>query len=195
MGEDGVPAAVVNDLLQDLDAVERKVAATPRCSSGGCTVGTATSGWCADPDDEALKASCAELWAREMRDEGVRHALKDTDAMDGPAHVRDNQLFWLGDEGRVGMVKDEQRRYGILEGRATCLVEPAQGWDAWAAHEAAVASRVLLRRCTRKCSWKACVILGPGEWKYWHQLPQAFDAHGVLFPARLRDHGLVMSPN
>ena len=122
-GEDGVPASVVNDLLQDLDAVEQEGGRYAQVFFRWMHRWYGDLGLVVlDPDDEALKASCAELWAREMRDEGVRHALEGTDAMEGPAHVRDNQLFWLGDEGRVGMVKDEQRGDdGVLEGRATCL--------------------------------------------------------------------------
>ena len=198
-GEDGVPAAVVNDLLQDLDAVEREGGRYAQVFFRWMHRWYGDLGLVVlDPEDEALKASCAELWAREMRDEGVRHALENTDAMEGPAHVRDNQLFWLGDEGRVGMVKDEQRG-DAASWRAgqRAFVEPAQGWDAWAAQEAARCSPgVLLRPLYQEMLLEsACVIVGPGEWKYWHQLPQAFGAHEVPLPAlRLRDHGLVMSP-
>ena len=198
-GEDGVPAAVVNDLLQDLDAVEREGGRYAQVFFRWMHRWYGDLGLVVlDPDDEALKASCAELWAREMRDEGVRHALEGTDAMEGPAHVRDNQLFWLGEEGRVGIVKGDSR-----DGTATWkagqhdFVDPSQGWDAWAVHEAARCSPgVLLRPLYQEMVLEsACVILGPGEWKYWHQLPLAFGAHGVAFPAlRLRDHGLVMSP-
>ena len=110
-----------------------------------------------------------------MRDEGVRHALKDTDAMDGPAHVRDNQLFWLGDEGRVGIVKGEEHgETASWRAGQHAFLEPAQGWEAWAAHEAARCSPgVLLRPLYQEMLLEsACVILGPGEWMYWHQLPR-----------------------
>ncbi|HAI01518.1 MAG TPA: hypothetical protein DCL98_08425 [Flavobacteriales bacterium] len=198
-GEDGAPASMVNDLIQDLDAVDRE---------GGCYAQVFfrwMHRWYGDlglvvldPDDEALKTSCAGLWAREMRDEGVRHALEGTDAMEGPAHVRDNQLFWLGEEGRVGIVKGDSRgETASWKAGQHDFVEPSEGWNAWAVHEAARCSPgVLLRPLYQEMLLEsASVILGPGEWKYWHQLPLAFGAHGVAFPAlRLRDHGLVMSP-
>ena len=198
-GEDGAPASVVNELIQDLDAVERESGRYAQVFFRWMHRWYGDLGLVVlDPDDEALKASCAELWAREMRDVGVSHALENTDAMEGPAHVRDNQLFWLGDEGRVGMVKDEQRG-DTASWRAgqRAFVKPAQGWDAWAAQEAARCSPgVLLRPLYQEMLLEsACVILGPGEWRYWHQLPKAFVALGVAFPPlRLRDHGLVMSP-
>ncbi len=198
-GEDGAPASMVNDLIQDLDAVEQEAGPYAQVFFRWMHRWYGDLGLVVlDPDDEALKASCAELWAREMRDEGVRHALEGTDAMEGPAHVRDNQLFWLGEEGRVGIVKGDSRD-GTASWKAGQhdFVDPSQGWDAWAVHEAAHCSPgVLLRPLYQEMLLEsACVILGPGEWKYWHQLPLAFGAHGVAFPAlRLRDHGLVMSP-
>ena len=190
---------MVNDLIQDLDAVEQEGGRYAQVFFRWMHRWYGDLGLVVlDPDDEALKASCAELWAREMRDEGVRHALEGTDAMEGPAHVRDNQLFWLGDEGRVGIVKGERAEMtASWRAGQHAFVEPAQGWDAWAVHEAVRCSPgVLLRPLYQEMLLEsACVILGPGEWKYWHQLPQAFGAHGVAFPAlRLRDHGLVMSP-
>lgn len=198
-GKDGAPASVVNDFIQDLDVVETKGGRFAQVFFRWMHRWYGDLGLVVlDPDDEALKASCAELWAREMRDEGVRHALEDTDAMEGPAHVRDNQLFWLGDEGRVGIVKDEPRgETATWRAGQRAFVEPAQGWDAWATHEAVRCSPgVLLRPLYQEMLLEsACVILGPGEWRYWHQLPQAFGAQGLKFPAlRLRDHGLVMSP-
>jgi hypothetical protein len=198
-GEDGAPASMVNDLIQDLDAVEQEGGPYAQVFFRWMHRWYGDLGLVVlDPDDEALKASCAELWAREMRDEGVRHALEGTDAMEGPAHVRDNQLFWLGEEGRVGIVKGDSRD-GTASWKAGQhdFVDPSQGWDAWAVHEAARCSPgVLLRPLYQEMLLEsACVVLGPGEWKYWHQLPLAFDANGVAFPSlRLRDHGLVMSP-
>lgn len=198
-GEDGAPASEVSDLIQDLNAVEREGGRYAQVFFRWMHRWYGHLGLVVlDPDDEALKASCAELWAREMRDQGVRHALDGTAALEGPAHVRDNQLFWLGDEGRVGIVKGEERG-GTAKWKAGqhAFVAPVLGWDAWAVQEAVRCSPgVLLRPLYQEMLLEsACVVLGPGEWKYWHQLPQAFGAHGVEFPAlRLRDHGLVISP-
>lgn len=197
-GQDGAPESEVNDLLEEVRAVERK----------GGRYAEVFFRWMhrwyghlglvvLDPDDDKLKTSCATLWAGEMRDEGVRQALVGTNAMDGPAHVRDNQLFWLGEEGRIGMVKGkEQEGAAPWNAGPQAFEEPIQGWDAWARQEAARCSPgVLLRPLYQEMLLEsACVILGPGEWRYWHQLPRAFDSRGVVFPAlRLRDHGLVIS--
>ena len=64
---------MVNDLLQDLDAVEKEGGRYAQVFFGWMHRWYGDLGLVVlDPDDEALKASCAELWAREMRDEGVR---------------------------------------------------------------------------------------------------------------------------
>ncbi len=197
-GEDGARESVVRDLLQDLEVVENQGGRYAQVFFRWMHRWYGHLGLVViDADDASLKASCAALWACEMRDEGICKALLNTDAMEGPAHVRENQLFWLGEQGRVGMVKgDEKNGAPSWKAGKQPFEEPTQGWDAWALKEAARCSPgVLLRPLYQEMLLQsACVIVGPGEWRYWHQLPRAFASRGLAFPAlRLRDHGLVIA--
>ena len=148
-----------------------------------------------DADHPELKRLAHPLWVAEMEGNGVAHALRTSGdgGSTGPAHVRDNQLFWMeGAQRRVGMVPREQG--GWKAGDAEFV---ASDWESWAeAHAASCSPGVLLRPLYQE--WllaSAAVIVGPGEWAYWHQLPMAFAHHNLAFPAlRLRDHAVVVPP-
>ena len=148
-----------------------------------------------DPDDEELKKSASELWAAEFVDDGVHAALQNTEAISGPAHVRLNNVFWLDDKsGRIGVVRDADTSEWKAGNRI--IARGDEDWHAWAKRNASACSPgVLLRPLYQEHLLQSlAVILGPGEWRYWQQLPNAFTHHGLKFPAlRLRDHGAVHS--
>lgn len=148
-----------------------------------------------DPQDKDLKRMAATLWAKEFEGNGVHSALVGTEAMDGAAHVRENNVFWLDDDsGRIGVIRDGDER--TWRAGSNMFETPQEGWDSWAESNALSCSPgVLLRPLYQEFLLQsAAVVLGPGEWKYWHQLPQAFATHGLAFPSlRLRDHGVVVS--
>ena len=147
-----------------------------------------------DPQDAQLKTFGAALWAKEFEGGGVLAALQGSTAMDGPAHVRENSVFWIdATQGRKGVIRTEDGRWKAGD---IVLDEPEEGWLSWASENAMSCSPgVLLRPLYQELLLQsAAVILGPGEWRYWHQLPRAFAHHGLAFPAlRLRDHGVVVS--
>lgn len=148
-----------------------------------------------DPDDASLKAAASHLWCNEMKGAGVAHMIG-SKAQSGPAHVRDNQLFWLGDaaQGRVGLVPDAQK--GGWQAGSMSVTKPEAGWEEWAVSNAAHCSPgVLLRPLYQEFLLEsAAVVVGPGEWGYWSQLPEAFASSGLAMPSlRLRDHALVIS--
>ena len=149
-----------------------------------------------DPQDAQLKALGASLWAKEFEGDGVHAALRGSVAMDGPAHVRENNVFWIDEvQGRKGVIRTEEDE-GWRAGDLT-LGKAREEWRSWASANAMSCSPgVLLRPLYQEMLLQsAAVILGPGEWRYWQQLPQAFAHHGLTFPAlRLRDHGVVVSP-
>ena len=62
-----------------------------------------------DPQDAQLKALGASLWAKEFEGDGVHAALRGSEAMDGPAHVRENNVFWIDEvQGRKGVIRKEE---------------------------------------------------------------------------------------
>lgn len=145
-----------------------------------------------DADHLELKRLAQPLWVAEMEGNGVAHALRTSgEGAKGPAHVRENQLFWMeGSQRRSGMVPRAQGGWKAGESEFVSSV-----WGNWAeAHAASCSPGVLLRPLYQE--WllaSVAVIVGPGEWAYWHQLPPAFAHHNVAFPAlRLRDHALVV---
>ncbi|MDA0903120.1 MAG: bacillithiol biosynthesis BshC [Bacteroidetes bacterium] len=146
-----------------------------------------------DPDEAAFKRLCLPLWQAEMEGVGVAEALRNSGMDQGPAHVRDNQLFWLDStRGRVGLVTDggDGWRAGDLS-----WSRPSEGWSPWVREAAPNCSPgVLLRPLYQEWLLQSiAVVVGPGEWAYWHQLPAAFAAHGLTFPPlRMRDHALVV---
>ena len=146
-----------------------------------------------DADDASLKRLCLPLWQAEMEGTGVASALRDAGLDQGPAHVRDNQLFWLDSlQGRVGLVTDGA---GGWRAGGMSWSLPREGWSSWVTESAPQCSPgVLLRPLYQEWLLQSlAVIVGPGEWAYWHQLPPAFAAHGLTFPSlRMRDHGLVV---
>lgn len=148
-----------------------------------------------DPQDKDLKRMAATLWSKEFEGTGVHAALVGTEAMEGPAHVRENNVFWLDDDsGRIGLIRDSEE--GQWRAGSQPFNTPKVGWESWAESNALSCSPgVLLRPLYQEFLLQsAAVVLGPGEWKYWHQLPQAFEHHGLAFPPlRLRDHGVVVS--
>ena len=69
-----------------------------------------------DPQDEDLKTLGASLWAKEFEGRGVHDALHGSAAMDGPALVRENNIFWMDEErGRVGVVRENMETDGRRE--------------------------------------------------------------------------------
>ena len=194
-GADGAPAEEAQALLDDL-AIAQEV---------GETLSGVFRRWLhrwygadqllvLDPMDESLKKSASALWAAEFEGAGVHAALMGSAEASGPAMVRENNVFWLEPvQGRIGVVRDS----GGWKAGSWGMSDPTEGWSAWAHQHAAQCSPgVLLRPLYQE--WllhSAAVVLGPGEWSYWHQVPAAFERHGVTFPAlRLRDHGVVKSP-
>jgi uncharacterized protein YllA (UPF0747 family) len=149
-----------------------------------------------DPMDAQLKRAASDLWAAEFEGRGVRHVLVGHPEEEGPAHVRDNNVFWLDAQaGRVGVVPDSES--GAWRAGSMHWDVPEDGWMLWSQHHAAQCSPgVLLRPVYQeRLLESAAVVLGPGEWRYWHQLPRVFRHHNVPFPAlRLRDHAVVTTP-
>lgn len=149
-----------------------------------------------DAHDARLKRHGALLWSQEFEGHGVHEALRHSDAMEGPAHVRENSVFWMDpDHGRHGVIRDAET--GGWQAGTHSFEKPATGWSSWAEkHAFSCSPGVLLRPLYQELLLQsAAVILGPGEWGYWHQLPMAFAHHGLDFPAlRMRDHGVVVSP-
>lgn len=149
-----------------------------------------------DPMNEELKKSASVLWEAEFEGRGVHAALKGSPEAEGPALVRENNVFWLDHEhGRIGVVRDPV--HSVWRAGNLTFPVPEGGWSAWSRdHAEACSPGVLLRPLYQE--WllhSAAVIVGPGEWRYWHQLPAAFTAHGLEFPAlRMRDHAVVLSP-
>ena len=147
-----------------------------------------------DPMDAELKSIAAPLWRAEFEGSGVASVLMGTSQFQGPAHVRENNLFWLDDnQGRVGVVRATECE-GWLAGALTLNGEQTP-WELWLNENACQCSPgVLLRPLYQE--WllqSAAVVVGPGEWGYWNQLPAVFERHGLAFPSlRLRDHGLVL---
>lgn len=195
---DGAPEDEVNALLQDVKSAQ----------AAGESLSGVFRRWLhrwygkegllvLDAADADLKALGSELWASEFSGDGVHATLKGTPHLDGPALVRENNVFWMDSaQGRVGVVShgvEGSWRAGTWE-----VEEPVEGWQNWAKMNAAQCSPgVLLRPLYQELLLHSvAVVLGPGEWKYWHQLPAVFERHGLPFPAlRLRDHGVVMSPD
>ena len=194
--EDGAPAEEVASLMRELEAAR--------------AAGQAYSGlfrrwlhrWYGqegllvlDAEDPELKVLGSELWAAEFSGQGVHAALAGTPQADGPALVRENNVFWLDNvQGRVGVVSKGMP--GAWKAGAWEVTAPEQGWLSWAeSHAARCSPGVLLRPLYQELLLQSvAVVLGPGEWNYWHQLPTAFERHGLPFPAlRLRDHGVVLS--
>jgi bacillithiol synthase len=196
-GADGVPEASRRAIWADLDvAVQR-----------GETLAGVMRRWLhrwygedgllvLDPMDRDLKMAAVDLWVAEFEGRGIRKALEGSPEEQGPAHVRDNNVFFLdAQSGRVGVVPDENPgtwRAGSLKWDA-----PRQGWEPWCKEHAAQCSPgVLLRPLYQeRLLESAAVVLGPGEWRYWQQLPRVFAHHDLDFPAiRLRDHAVVTTP-
>lgn len=193
---DGAPEEEVERLLNDVESAE--------------TAGESLSGvfrrwlhrWYGkegllvlDAVDPKLKVFGSDLWAAEFSGEGVHASLKGTPHLNGPALVRENNVFWTNEvQGRVGVVPKGPS--GAWKAGTWEVEEPVEGWGTWAEiHAAECSPGVLLRPLYQEVLLHSlAVVLGPGEWNYWHQLPKAFERHGVPFPAlRLRDHGVVMS--
>lgn len=149
-----------------------------------------------DPMDAELKQAASELWAAEFDGRGVRQVLAGHPEEEGPAHVRENNVFWLdANAGRVGVIPDSND--GVWRAGEKQWDVPKEGWTSWSKDCAAHCSPgVLLRPLYQELLLEsAAVILGPGEWRYWHQLPRVFEHHNLAFPAlRLRDHAVVTTP-
>ncbi|MGB1577916.1 MAG: bacillithiol biosynthesis protein BshC [Flavobacteriales bacterium] len=146
-----------------------------------------------DPMDTELKKAASDLWAAEFEGRGVSHVLKGRPEGGGPAHVRENNVFWMdANAGRVGVVPDSNG--GVWRAGEKQWDVPKEGWTSWSKDCAAHCSPgVLLRPLYQELLLEsAAVILGPGEWRYWHQLPRVFEHHNLAFPAlRIRDHAVV----
>ena len=84
--------------------------------------------------------------------------------MDGPAHVRENDVFWIDEvQGRKGVIRADEDK-GWKAGDIT-LGETGEGWLSWASSNATACSPgVLLRPLYQEMLLQsAAVILGPGE--------------------------------
>ena len=149
-----------------------------------------------DADDPALKTHASDLWAAEFEGRGVHSALEDREEMKGPVHVRRNNVFWMdGEAGRAGVVQSEDGSGWLAGGLQVASAD--EDWSTWAKTNARQCSPgVLLRPLYQE--WllhSIAVVVGPGEWGYWHQLPAVFAEFGMTFPAlRMRDHAVVCSP-
>ena len=148
-----------------------------------------------DPMDARLKSMASHLWASEFVGEGIFKVVGgQSDSKEG-AFVRENNVFWMDKaQGRVGVVASRTRE-GWSAGSIS-LNEQGQDWESWAEENAQRCSPgVLLRPLYQEFLLNSmAVVVGPGEWKYWSQLPEAFEHHGLAFPAlRLRDHALVQN--
>lgn len=148
-----------------------------------------------DGNDASLKACASFLWEAELEGRGVHAALAGTHHSEGPAFVRENNVFWMDEnQGRVGMVSGEET--GSWKAGSWQVERPEDGWSTWSKDHAVQCSPgVLLRPLYQETLLHSvAVVVGPGEWKYWSQLPAAFDHHALTFPAlRLRDHGVVLN--
>ena len=193
---DGAPLDAVNDMKADLATAEQANETLSGLMRRWIHRWYGQEGVLVlDADHPDLKTSASALWASEFEGNGVHASLIGTEAFQGPAHVRENNVFWLGEqEGRVGVVRDadgDAWRAGTRR-----FTKSKEGWAHFAqTHAQSCSPGVLLRPLYQE--WllhSAAVVLGPGEWKYWHQLPQAFEDQGLVFPAlRLRDHAVVLS--
>ena len=149
-----------------------------------------------DADDPALKVHASALWAAEFEGRGIHSILKDRAEMNGPAHVRRNNVFWLDDDaGRAGVVQSSDG--GFWQAGELQVATADEDWSTWAKTNASQCSPgVLLRPLYQE--WllhSVAVVVGPGEWGYWHQLPDVFAKFGVALPAlRMRDHAVVHTP-
>ena len=148
-----------------------------------------------DADDPSLKAFASHLWVAEFEGRGIHSILEDRAEMEGPAHVRGNNVFWMdGDAGRAGVVQSKDGDFwqsGELQ-----VANVDEDWSTWAkTHASQCSPSVLLRPLYQECLLHSiAVVVGPGEWGYWHQLPDVFAKMGIAFPAlRMRDHAVVHS--
>lgn len=149
-----------------------------------------------DADDPALKTHASDLWAAEFEGRGIHGILGGRAEMNGPAHVRRNNVFWLDDDaGRAGVVQSNDG--GCWQAGEIQVAAADENWATWATTNAGQCSPgVLLRPLYQE--WllhSVAVVVGPGEWGYWHQLPYVFVKFGLTFPAlRMRDHAVVHTP-
>ena len=148
-----------------------------------------------DADDPALKAFASHLWAVEFEGRGIHRILEGREEMKGPAHVRRNNVFWMdGDAGRTGVVQSDDA--GSWQAGGFKVASADEDWPTWAQANAQQCSPgVLLRPLYQE--WllhSLAVVVGPGEWAYWHQLSHVFNELDVAFPPlRMRDHAVVLS--
>lgn len=149
-----------------------------------------------DADDPALKTFASELWAAEFEGRGIHSMLEGRAEMNGPAHVRRNNVFWLDDDaGRAGVVQSNDG--GFWQAAEIQVAKADEDWSTWATTNASQCSPgVLLRPLYQELLLHSiAVVVGPGEWGYWHQLPDVFAKLGLAFPAlRMRDHAVVHTP-
>ena len=148
-----------------------------------------------DADDPALKTSASHLWAAEFDGSGIHSVLRGSEEMEGPAHVRLNNVFWMDeDAGRHGVVKAVDSN--LWEAGGVEVAKTHEDWSVWSNANAAQCSPgVLLRPIYQEhLLHSLAVIVGPGEWGYWHQLPRVFEKFNMSFPSlRMRDHGVVLT--
>ena len=146
-----------------------------------------------DADVPALKNEASDLWAAEFEGRGIHSILEGQEEMNGPAHVRENNVFWLDDvAGRAGVVRSKEENDWKAGGIQVAKAD--EDWSTWAKSNAHQCSPgVLLRPLYQELLLHSiAVVVGPGEWGYWHQLPDVFVNVGVPFPAlRMRDHAVV----
>ena len=149
-----------------------------------------------DADDPALKTFASALWAAEFEGRGIHSILEGRAEMKGPAHVRRNNVFWMDDDaGRAGVVRAKDG--GMWQAGEIQVAKVDEDWTTWAKTNARHCSPgVLLRPLYQELLLHSvAVVVGPGEWGYWHQLPDVFAKVGVAFPAlRMRDHAVVHTP-
>ena len=80
-----------------------------------------------DADDPALKMFASELWAAEFEGRGIHSMLEGRAEMNGPAHVRRNNVFWLDDDaGRAEVLCNPTAVYRQEKSRSPRLTKTGQ---------------------------------------------------------------------
>lgn len=138
-----------------------------------------------DGDDPLLKKEFASNVQDELRNASTIKNVKQTierfpEKYKAQAHVRDINLFYLGEGFRERITKDGDS-YAVLNSEKTFTEVTIQ--EELESHPENFSPNVLLRPLYQeKILPNLAYIGGPGESAYWFQLKSNFEYHGVNFP-------------
>ncbi len=138
-----------------------------------------------DGDDHGLKQSFSDIMKDEILHQFSQKQIEETNAiLDGrykvQAHAREINLFYLGENSRSRIVKQENA-YATSDGQNNW--EEAELLNLLSSMPESFSPNVILRPLYQEHVLpNVAYVGGGGELAYWMQLKRNFDHHGVSFP-------------